>query len=48
MQTFENDVEIYWITKGFHECALEITSEFSQLKELSLKMLEKEDNVIFR
>lgn len=47
LQTFDKEVEIYWITKGFYKCALEITNELPQLKELSFRILEKEDNVIY-
>lgn len=47
LQTFENEIEIYWITKGFHLCTLEISADFEHLKDLSFKLLEKEDNKVY-
>lgn len=43
-ETFEhqNPVDVYWITKGFYKCALEIADDFSELKKLTYKLLEKE------
>lgn len=41
-QTFLNEVDLYWITKGFYNCALEISRDFVQLKDLSYKLLEKD------
>lgn len=48
LQTFENDIEVYWIAKGFHACALELSADLFKLKEQSFKMLEKEDNTIYK
>lgn len=45
---FENKVDLYWITKGFYKCALEIVRDFNQLKELSYKLLEKEYAAIYK
>lgn len=42
-ETFDDKIDLYWIAKGFYKCALGIASEFSQLKELSYKLLEKEN-----
>lgn len=47
-QTFQNEVDLYWITKGFYKCALEIPRDFGQLKELSYKLLEKENHTIYK
>lgn len=47
LQTFDDDIEIYWITKGFHSCALDISADLEQLKESSFKLLEKEDNRVY-
>lgn len=47
-QTFENKVDLYWVTKGFYKCALEIVYDFEQLKDLTFKLLEKENNTIYR
>lgn len=47
-QTFQIDVDLYWITKGFYKCALEISRDFVQLKELSYKLLEKENHTIYK
>ncbi|XP_055322933.1 TBC1 domain family member 7 [Sitodiplosis mosellana] len=47
-QTFQNEVDLYWITKGFYKCALEISRDFGQLKELSYKLLEKENHTIYK
>lgn len=45
---FENKVDLYWITKGFYQCALEIARDFNQLKELSYKLLEKDYANIYK
>lgn len=47
-ETFDDKIDLYWIAKGFYKCALGITSEFSQLKELSYKLLEKENPKIHK
>lgn len=46
--TFQNEVDLYWITKGFYKCALEISRDLVQLKELSYKLLEKENHTIYK
>lgn len=45
--SFESDVEVYWITKGFHSIALDISADLHQLKDLSYKLMEKEDNKVY-
>lgn len=47
LQTFDNDIEIYWLTKGFHACTVELSADFEQLKESSFKLLEKEDSRVY-
>lgn len=47
-QTFENKVDLYWISKGFYNCALEITQDLPQLKDLTYKLLEKENITLHR
>lgn len=44
----ENDVDLYWIAKGFYEITLEISRDFAKLKDLTFTLLEKEDNAIFK
>lgn len=46
--TFQNEIDLYWITKGFYKCALEVSRDFVQLKELSYKLLEKENYTIYK
>lgn len=48
MQISENDVEVYWITKSFYAFPLEIAQEFPKLKELTFKLLKKEDHKLYR
>lgn len=47
-QTFENKVDLYWLTKGFYNCAMEIMRDFIQLKELTHKLLEEENLALYR
>lgn len=47
-QTFENKVDLYWITKGFYKCAQEILHDSVQLKDLTFKLLEKEHPSLYR
>lgn len=47
-ETFDDKIDLYWIAKGFYKCTLGIASEFSQLKELSYKLLEKENPQIHK
>lgn len=47
-QTFDNKVDLYWISKGFYNCALEIVQDISQLKDLTYKLLEKENLTLHR
>lgn len=45
---FDNKVDLYWITKGFYKCALEIAGDFNHLKDLSYKLLEKDYATIYK
>lgn len=47
-QTFENKVDLYWITKGFYNCAQEILHDSMQLKDLTYKLLDKEHPSVYR
>ncbi|XP_055630478.1 TBC1 domain family member 7 isoform X2 [Toxorhynchites rutilus septentrionalis] len=47
LQFFDNDVEIYWMAKGFQENSQEILEEMGKLTDLTSTILEKEDNGIF-
>lgn len=44
----ENDVDLYWIAKGFYDITREISRDFAKLKDLTYVLLEKEDNAIFK
>lgn len=48
MQISENDVEVYWIAKGFYQFPLEIARDFVKLKDLTFKLLKKEDHTLYR
>lgn len=48
LQTFENDIEVYWIAKEFHSYALVISADLENLKDLSIKLLEKEDTTVYK
>ncbi|XP_058812200.1 TBC1 domain family member 7 [Topomyia yanbarensis] len=47
LQIFDNDIEIYWMAKGFHEYSQEILEEMGKLSDLTNTILEKEDNGLF-
>lgn len=47
MQSFDNDIEIYWMAKGFHEYSQEIIEEMGKLSDLTGTILEKEDNGLY-
>ncbi|EDS33685.1 TBC1 domain family member 7 [Culex quinquefasciatus] len=47
LQVFENDIEIYWMAKGFHVLSEEIREEMGMLLDLTETILEKEDNGIY-
>lgn len=44
----DNDIDLYWIAKGFYEVTQEISRDFAKLKDLTYMLLEKEDNAIFK
>ena len=46
LEIFENDVDIYWMAKGFYEYTEEIKEEIGKLIDLTHTLLEKEDNVL--
>lgn len=48
LQISENDVEVYWIAKSFYQYSLEIAKDFEKLKELTFKLLKKEDHKLYR
>jgi len=48
LEIFDNDVETYWICKGFYELTQEISMELPKLIDLTQITLEKEDNEIYR
>lgn len=48
LEIFDNDVESYWITKGFYELTQEISSDLSKLIDLTQITLEKEDNETYK
>lgn len=43
LEVFDNDVETYWICKGFHELTEQIAGELPKLIALTKVMLEQED-----
>lgn len=45
---FDNDVESYWITKGFFELTQDFVSDLTKLIDLTHITLEKEDNEIYK
>ncbi|XP_053687845.1 TBC1 domain family member 7 [Sabethes cyaneus] len=47
LQIFDNDIEIYWMAKGFHEYSHEIQEEMGKLSDLTSTILDKEDNGMF-
>ncbi|XP_019528560.2 TBC1 domain family member 7 [Aedes albopictus] len=47
LQIFDNDIEIYWMSKGFHEYSQEIIEEMGKLSDLTGTILEKEDNGLY-
>uniref|UniRef100_A0A336N1M4 TBC1 domain family member 7 n=1 Tax=Culicoides sonorensis TaxID=179676 RepID=A0A336N1M4_CULSO len=48
LEIFDNDVESYWITKGFYELTQQISSDITKLVDLTKITLEKEDNEIYK
>lgn len=44
----ENDVDLYWIAKGFYDITREISRDFIKMKDLTYVLLEKEDNAMFK
>ncbi|KAJ6638197.1 TBC1 domain family member 7 [Pseudolycoriella hygida] len=44
----ENDVDLYWIAKGFYNITREISHDFLKMKELTYVLLEKEDHAMFK
>lgn len=44
----ENDVDLYWISKGFYDITREISRDFAKMKDLTYVLLEKEDNAMFK
>lgn len=45
---FENDVEVYWMAKGFYKLTENIQNEVPKLKDLTYSLLEKEDVVLYK
>lgn len=43
LEMFDNDVESYWICKGFHELTVKIETELPMLVSLTQVVLEQED-----
>lgn len=44
LEMFDNDVESYWICKGFHELTVKIETELPMLISLTQVILEQEDH----
>lgn len=44
LEVFDNDVETYWICKGFHELTVKIETELPMLISLTQVILEQEDH----
>lgn len=47
LQIFDNDIEIYWMAKGFNDYSQEILEEMGKLSDLTGTILEKEDNGLY-
>lgn len=44
----DNDVENYWMVKGFYALTLEIKNDLVKLKELTFTLLEKQENALYK
>lgn len=47
-QISDNEVEVYWIAKGFYTLTREITNDFGKLRELTVCLLQKQDNTLYK
>nr|CAD7587536.1 unnamed protein product [Timema genevievae] len=48
LEMLDNDVETYWLSKGFIHCVSKFEADVPRLTESILSLLEKEDNELFR
>nr|CAD7266747.1 unnamed protein product [Timema shepardi] len=48
LEMLDNDVEAYWISKGFIRCVSKFQDDVPRLTESIMSLLEKEDNELFR
>lgn len=47
-QISDNEVEVYWIAKGFYALTREITNDFAKLRELTVCLLQKQDGTLYK
>nr|CAD7406065.1 unnamed protein product [Timema cristinae] len=48
LEMLDNDVEAYWLSKGFIHCVSKFQADVPRLTESIMSLLEKEDNELFR
>lgn len=48
LNIFDDDVDVYWISKGFFKCVEKFHKEMPKLTECTKSYLEKEDQELHR
>lgn len=48
LEIFDDDVDIYWLAKGFHDIATKFQPDIPLSIEKTINLLEKEDNELYR
>lgn len=48
LQMFDDDTEVYWLTKGFYKIVLQFQPDIPKLVEKTLHHLQKEDYALYK
>jgi len=46
--TFDNDVDVFWISRGFFQCVEKFHTAVETLTDTTKKILEKEDQLLYK
>lgn len=48
LQMFEDDTDVYWLTKGFYNIVLQFQQDVPKLVDRTMQLLQKEDSMLYK